>query len=102
MFLLAKLRFCYAIVDFVLCLSIYALFSVFPSVPSGFLNEWPTSSHDSLALALTPYSPHQESAVRHGRKSYITDGTCSFITDGKSPLSGRQEWLGPWRGAKGS
>ena len=85
MFMLAKLRFCYAIVGFVLCLSIYALFSVFPSVPSGFLNEWPMSSHDSLAFALTPESPHQESTVRHGRNIYTTDGTCSFITDGKSP-----------------
>ena len=59
------------------------------------------SSHDDLGLALTPESPHQEHIVRLGMTIYITDGTCSFTTD-DYPSPGRQEWFGPWSGAKGS
>ena len=100
--MLAKLRFMLRYCGFCSVLVHSCLvFCVFPSVPSGFPHEWPMSSHDSLGLALTPESPHQEAMVRRGITIFITDGTCSFTTD-DNPPSGRQEWFGPWSGTKGS
>jgi len=74
----------------------YLVFCVLPSLLFGFHREWPMSLHDSLGLALTPESPHQEHIVCHGMKIYITDGTCSFTTDDKPPRPPGVVWTVEW------